>query len=176
VDQQQPSERSRQVLKIVCYATGLGALICFVIAGMQEGFRWQYEQTRARLEQNGKLIEATIIEKEVVTTTTGSGSSRSTNTNHWIRYLPDGEPNTKENLIWETVSPRDFEQFEEGQRIHAWILGDEHMIKELGGFYSEMPSIDLLLVGGVLAVAWLVVLTLRRGIQTEGGSDFRSSG
>ncbi len=133
----------------------LGVVVLLVECA-QFGFRMSHNAKRRRLEQEGTLIQAVIKEKESVTQSRHRGQSGpSSSTTLWIRYLPDGAEDTKENLVWEEVSRPDFERFEIGQEIHAFVLGDEHYIQERSGFHTDLPDWLLLLVGGMLLVVGL---------------------
>ena len=127
----------------------------FFIGLMQVGFRINYEATQKRLKREGKSIEAVIKEKEHKVTREKFGDKYRTNTYHWIRYLPVGKEDTKENLLWEDVAEPDFEKFREGQKIHAWILGEEHLIQERSGFHSDCPSWIFFVVGAIGLFVWL---------------------
>ncbi len=135
----------------------------------QIGFRLSHDAQRRNLERDGTLVEAVIKEKEKVSQSRHKGQAPSKLTETlWIRYLPKGAEDTKDNLVWESVSQRDFDKFKQGQPIHAWMLGDEHYIRERSGFHSDVPDWVFLLVGVLLIVGGI---SMRRIGREAGGTQ-----
>lgn len=129
----------------------------------QIGFRMSHDALRKRLERKGTLVEAVIKEKEKVVQGRNRGQTPSSLTETlWVRYLPEGVEDTRKNLVWESVSEIDFDRFNEGQKIHAWVLGDEHYIKERSGFHSDLPDWGFLLIGTSLVATGVAVRRLGR--------------
>lgn len=119
----------------------IGAFFCFGAAVMQEAFVGHYARERALLEQKGVLTPAVVKEK-----------SPPRGDDYFIVYLLDGVPDEEDNQICEGVSRSDFERFREGQRIHAWILGDKHRIRErTDPDPVETPTLVFVVVGVIFA-------------------------
>lgn len=132
----------------------------------QIGFRLSHDAQRRKLQRDGSLVEAVIKEKEKALQSRHKGQTPSSLAKTlWVRYLPKGAEDTKGNLVWESVAQPDFDKFKVGQPIHAWILGDEHYIRERSGFHSDVPDWVFLLIGALLMVAGI---SMRRiGRETE---------
>lgn len=128
-----------------------------VIGLAQIGFRLSHDAYKNKLEREGALVEAVVKIKQHLSYRERFGRDHRTVTHWWIKYLPVGKQDTKKNLVWEDVSPRDFDKFKEGEKVRAWILGKEHYLRKRSGFYTEVPAWVFMLIGGGLLVGGVAV-------------------
>jgi hypothetical protein len=105
----------------------IGSLFCLGAALMETVFKLSYERKLEHLRKDGSFVTAVIEDKKIYTSPASlHGGGRRYYT---IYYLPVGRADSKANWIDEEVSPKAFEMFSAGQNIHAWILGNEHVIQ-----------------------------------------------